>query len=842
MKRRNTLHRGLQKIFRVIPKRELLFLIAGACLLTTGFIIIWASSLQIPDLNQFVDRRIAQSTKIYDRTGTVVLHNLQENTRRTVVPFDSISRNIKNATIAIEDAEFYEHSGIKPTAILRAIISNVLIKLHLNDGYTQGGSTITQQVVKNSLLTTEKSLVRKIKEWILAVKLERVMPKDEILNVYLNENPYGGNIYGVEEASEAFFGKHASELTLAEAAYLAAIPQAPTYYSPYGRHTDALESRKNTVLARMLENKFITKDEYTKAKVEKITFRPQEERGIKAPHFIFYVRDYLARKYGEDALQERGLKVTTTLDWELEQKGEDIVKRYALQNKKNFNAENASLVAIDPKTGQILTMVGSRDYFDTDIDGAFNIALAHRQPGSSFKPFVYATAFMKGYTPDTVVFDLKTQFSTNCEANNFSKESPCFSPDNYDNVFRGPVTLRNALAQSLNIPAVKVLYLAGIHDSLATAASMGITSLTTPDRYGLTLVLGGGEVSLLDMTSAYGVFANDGVRNEPIAVLKVEDNQGNVLEEYTPNPKPVIDPMIAHTVSDVLSDNAARTPAFGATSALFFPGHQIAVKTGTTNDYRDAWILGYSPSIAVGAWAGNNDNSPMEKKVAGFIVAPLWHEFMQTALESLPTEIFPPAPSIDPTLKPAIRGVWQGGQTYIVDRFSGALATENTPIDAREERVVQNVHSILYWVDKDNPLGPTPKNPNDDPQFIRWETPVRAWAQEHGYGDQSSAIIPVSNDTIHTQTNFHLNTTLPNGTIDRKTKVTFTVTSTGAALRRVDIYINEVFIGSATQSPFQFSFMPNDIEGIKTVNTLTIVGYDNVLNQTKLSIPLNLKN
>ena len=589
-------------------------------LISVGGLLIWISTLDMPDLSSFEERRVQQSTKIYDRTGKILLYDLHQDVRRTIVPYDDISRHIKNASVAIEDDTFFEHSGVRPLAILRSMVTNVL-----NGGgpFTgAGGSTITQQVIKNSILQHEKTLTRKIKEAILAFRLEQVLTKEEILGHYLNESPYGGTIYGVEEASLSFFGKPASEVTLAEAAYLAALPQLPTYYSPYGNHIDELEKRKNLVLDKMLEHEFITKEEYDAGKNERPVFKPQVATGIRAPHFVFYIRDYLTQKYGDESLAERGLKIITTLDYELQEKAEEIVREKALYNAKTYDAENAALVATDPTNGQILVMVGSRDYFDTEIDGNFNIALAERQPGSSFKPFVYATAFTKGYTPDTVVFDLKTQFSTNCSPDNFTSDDGCYSPDNYDHKFRGPVSFRNALAQSLNIPAVKALYLAGIPASLKMARDMGITTLTNQNQYGLTLVLGGGEVKLLEMVGAYGTFAGEGVRHELQGILRIEENDGTVVEEFKPEPKQVLDRDVALQISDILSDNVARTPLFGSNSPLYFPGRDVAAKTGTTNDKRDVWILGYTPNLVVGAWAGNNDNSSMTE-ISGLIITPL---------------------------------------------------------------------------------------------------------------------------------------------------------------------------------------------------------------------------
>lgn len=687
-------------------------------LIIGGLFFIWAATFKIPDIQSLEDRKVSQSAKIYDRTGTVLLYDLHENINRTIVPIADISLHIRNATVAIEDSTFYDHAGIRPVATLRAVFIQPL-----RGKGVQGGSTITQQVVKNSVLTSERKISRKIIEWVIALRLEKQLTKDDILELYLNESPYGGTIYGVEEASQAFFGKAARDVTIAEAAYLAALPQAPTFYSPYGNNRDALEDRKNLVLTRMRDLDFITNEEFETARDENIEFQSQIISGIRAPHFVFFVREQLEEEFGRRTLEESGWRIITTLDMDLQEAAERIVKEYALQNAEDFNAENAAIVATDPKNGDILTMVGSRDYFDEDIDGNFNIALAERQPGSAFKPFVYAQAFREGYAPETVVFDVQTQFSTTCEQDNFtSEDDTCYSPQNYDLEYRGPVSLRDALAQSINVPAVKALYLVGLSDALRLARAMGITTLEGIDRYGLTLVLGGGEVTLLDMVSSYGVFANEGVRNEYRSILKIEGRDGNEVRSYETKSNRVLERDIALTVSDVLSDNAARTPAFGANSPLNFPGNHVAAKTGTTNDSRDAWIVGYTPNIAVGAWAGNNDNSPMVKQVAGFIVAPMWNEFMRFALQHMEHEPFATPRSLTTENdKPILRGIWEG--VDIQDDPSG------------KKRVVADIHSILYWVDKENPRGARLENPAEDPQFNRWEYGVRLWALQNNLLD-----------------------------------------------------------------------------------------------------------
>lgn len=664
-------------------------------LFLVGASIIWVASLRIPALEDISERKIDQSTKIYDRTGKVLLYDTSKDTRRVLIPLENISPYMRSATLAIEDQNFYSHNGFQLSSFLRAVLVNLTTL-----SFSQGGSTITQQVVKNSILTKDKTPTRKLKELILALKLEKVLTKDEILSLYLNEIPYGGTIYGVEEAAQNFFGKSASKLTLAESAYLASLPKAPSYYSPYGPNLKELEVRKNIVLTKMLNNNFISKEELETAVNEQVIFKARQDTGnIKAPHFVFFVIDYLVKKYGDDVITNSGLRVITSLDYSIQQKAEAVAKKYGVINEKRFNGKNNAIVAIDPKSGDILAMVGSRDYFDKEIDGNFNATTGRRQPGSTFKPFVYSVLFNKGYTDQTILFDVHTQFSPACAQDDFNTDEVCYSPGNYDDVFRGPMTIRNALAQSVNIPAVKALYLAGVKNSVDLAKSMGIESLTELKDYGLSLVLGGGSVSLLDMTSGYAVFANDGIKNAYNSILRIEDGEGNTIERFTPFPHRVLPAETARIISSILSDNIARTPAYGPNSTLYIPSRDVAVKTGTSNDYRDAWILGYTPNIVIGAWVGNNDNSPMEKKVAGLIVSPLWRELMDQVLPQLAFEPFiKPKQEDYSSLKPILKGDW-GNQA----------------------------RSILFWVDKNNPQGPIPQNPENDPQFKNWEYAVQSW-------------------------------------------------------------------------------------------------------------------
>lgn len=823
------------KRFSKDARRNILFASISGIALIGGGLLLWVASFDIPTLENFAERRVTQSTKIYDRTGEVLLYDVFNNVKRTVVPFEDISPYAKQAAIAIEDKNFYEHNGIQVSAFIRAVFVNIL-----SFEFSQGGSTITQQVVKNSLLTTDKLISRKIKEWVLATKLEKILTKDEILGLYLNEIPYGGSIYGIEEASNAFFGKSAKDISLPEAAYLAALPQAPTYYSPYGEHVDKLESRKNLVLKEMKDLGYITEQEYEEARKTEVTFAPQSDHGIKAPHFVIYVREYLEKKYGPGVLENGGLRVTTTIDYDLQAKAEELALKHALSNEENYNAENIGLVAIDPKTGGILAMVGSRNYFDEDIDGNFNITTAYRQPGSAFKPFAYTAAFQKGYTPDTILFDLPTQFSTNCSPEGVG--SNCYMPNNYDNIFRGPMTMRDALAQSVNIPAVKTLYLAGMRNTINLARSMGVTNLEDYTRYGLTLVLGGGEVRLIDMVGAYSVFAANGVKNPTISILEVKDRDGNILEEYEADSETILDKNIALMTTSVLADNVARAPAFGGSSYLNFPGYDVAVKTGTTNDYRDAWIIGYAPGIAAGAWAGNNDNSPMEKRVAGFIIAPYWNEFMQYALTHLPEERFE-APVLDYTynIHPILRGKWQGSKWFVIDTVSNKLATEYTPFETQQETLYGPIHSILGSINKENPR--SPGTSENDPQYTLWEVPVRKWVESQNIKENLSVSIPNDYDDVHTkdtQPDIQILNPQNNAYIPKNSLVTVETNVNTQNTSRIDYRIDEKLIGTVTSNPFVFTFRPADLGIGEGVHELHVVVTDSIFNTNNATIKINV--
>ncbi|HEX7586326.1 MAG TPA: PBP1A family penicillin-binding protein [Patescibacteria group bacterium] len=606
------------------------FLDAFFFLLVIAFAYFVRAYFKAPIAATLLKRTVPLTTVIYDRSGEHVLYEIYGEENRKIVPHDQIPDTMKIATIAAEDNSFYKHYGIDPASLIRAILTNIK-----NRNFSQGGSTITQQLARNAFLTREKTFRRKFQEAILAIKIEKKFTKDQILDMYLNQIPYGSNTYGIGAAAEKFFGKEAKDLTLDEAALLAALPKATTYYSPYGTNQAYLVARQKGILTRIAALGLADYRSVNEAKKIDIFAKlaPFQEK-IDAPHFVMFVKDELERKYGKQKVEEGGLKVYTTLDYDMQKLAETVVQKESVSNLHAYGATNASLVALDPRNGEILAMVGSLDYFDESIDGQVNVALRPRQPGSSFKPFAYAKAFEKGYQPETLVLDTKTNFGPDGSGHPYI-------PQNYDGKFHGLLTMRQALAGSLNIPAVKTLSAAGIDDTIELAHRLGITTLNDRQRYGLSLVLGGGEVKLLDMASGFSVFANDGKRNPSTPILKVLDFKGNILESNQPQNIPVLDPQVARKIDSILSDNAARVPIFGPRNRLFIPGRTVAAKTGTTQEFRDAWTIGFTPYLSVGVWAGNNDNHAMSAGADGsFVAAPIWNSFMTKAIQNLPDQKF----------------------------------------------------------------------------------------------------------------------------------------------------------------------------------------------------------
>lgn len=589
-------------------------------------IVLPLLSFGLPSPDKVI-RREGFSTKILDRNGKP-LYDIFDNERRTPININDMPVYLKQATVAIEDKNFYNHNGFDILGTLRGL------SRFFTRGYAQGGSTLTQQLVKNVLLTSERSAMRKIKEFILAVQIERKYTKDEILQMYLNEAPYGGTAWGVESASETYFGKSAKDLNLVESAILAGMPQLPSKYSPYSSTPKAYVDRTTNVLRRMREDGYITKDQEEAALAELPDFKFQSKgSSFKAPHFVQYVQKILEERYGEKVIEQGGLKVTTTLDLDLQEKAQSIVAE-EIAKVEAQRITNGGSVVMNPETGEILAMVGSKRFDDPDYDGQVNVTVALRQPGSSFKPFTYVTALKEGYTASSMVMDIPTVFQS-------GEGQPDYNPVNYDGKYRGPVQMRYALGNSLNIPAVKFIAMVGIKDVLETAYNLGLTSLPptaeTLQRVGLSLTLGGGEVRLVELTGAYSTFLNGGTKAEPLSILKVEDSDGKVLEEIKPKRgKRVLDEEYAYIIADMLSDNSARSDAFGPNSLLNISGRQVAVKTGTTNDRRDNWTVGGTPQRTVGVWVGNNDNSPMLNVASGISGAsPIWRKILLESLSGM---------------------------------------------------------------------------------------------------------------------------------------------------------------------------------------------------------------
>jgi membrane peptidoglycan carboxypeptidase len=621
-------------------------------IIAIGCVIFFLSFLKdLPSPTKLSGQSYPVSTQIFDRNGNL-LYEIYADRNRTPIKLDTLPKYVWQATISIEDKDFYHHFGFSFQGITRAL-KNIVFRNKL-----QGGSTITQQLVKTALLTPDRTVKRKIKEAILTVGTELIYSKKQILEMYLNHIPYGGTAWGIESAAKTYFGKSAKDLNLAEAALLAGLPAAPSKYSPFGSNPSLAFSRQQEVLRRMAEEGYITKDQAKAAADTTITFAT-DAIPIKAPHFVLYVKDLLTEKYGEQVVERGGLRVTTTLDSDLQAVAEASLSSQ-LKSLEKLRVGNAAALITKPNTGEILTMIGSGDYFDDTYGGQVNVVLRPRQPGSSIKPLNYVTALqLKKATPATMFLDLPTCF--------ISTGQPPYCPKNYDGSFHGPVQLRFALGNSYNIPAVKTLAINSLESFIATASAMGISTFTDPSQYGLSLTLGGGEVTMMDMATAFGVLANEGVKIPLTPILKIEDYQGNLLEDYSPqevittldslthNPESsnpgalqslnftnnsttltrVLNRAPAYLISHILLDNNARTSAFGPTSKLVIKNQVVSVKTGTTNNLRDNWTIGYTPEFLTAVWVGNNDNSPMNPYLVSGVTgaAPIWNDLMTNLLK-----------------------------------------------------------------------------------------------------------------------------------------------------------------------------------------------------------------
>ncbi len=582
----------------------------------------------LPSPTKLASTSLPQSTHIYDRNGTL-LYTIYTNKNQTFVPLSSIPKTVQQATIAIEDKDFYRHGAIDLRGIARALF--VIVTHH----QTQGGSTLTQQLVKNTLLSPEQTILRKAREIVLSFATELLYSKNQILEMYLNQIPYGGTAYGIEAAAQTYFSKHAKDLNLAESSMLAGLPEQPSVFSPYGSHPELAKQRQKAVLTAMAQQGYISQKQANGAYAEKLNFTSLGNN-IKAPHFVLYIKQLLIQKYGEKAVEQGGLKVKTSLDLPTQDFAQETVTS-EITKVIPSHVTNGAAVITNPATGEILAMVGSRDYFDPNYDGNVNVTLAHRQPGSSIKPINYADGLIHGYNAATAFADQPVCYP--------DPEHGSYCPQNYDLKWHGLVQMRFALGNSFNIPAVKMLKLNTVPSMLQLGSQMGISSFTNanPNQFGLSLTLGGGEVTMLDMATAYGVFANSGYRVDLHPILEVDDSHGNVLEKYTPPPSPifatkVLPDGVAFIISDILADNGARLTEFGGASELRIPGQIVSAKTGTTNDFRDNWTIGYTPKYVVAVWVGNNDNTPMSNVASGITgAAPIWNTLMKKLVTAHPS-------------------------------------------------------------------------------------------------------------------------------------------------------------------------------------------------------------
>lgn len=806
-------------------KRKIILYSIGGFFGLIVLMFLW-NLKDLPTPAKLAQLHAIQSTKILDRNGNLLYATGDE--KRTSIDKKDIPQNIKMATISAEDANFYKHGGVDFKGIARAVFTDIL-----NLNKSQGGSTITQQFVKNAVLTGQKTFTRKIKELILSIEIEQIYSKDDILAMYLNEIPYGGNIYGVQEASHQFFGKDAKDLSLSEAATLAAIPRAPTYYSPYGTHTDKLFARKDYILDRMAEFKYITPEDATKAKTETPTkdkpeFKKRND-SILAPHFVMYVKEKLAEQYGEKAVDGGGLKVTTTLDLEKQKKAQEAIDTGA-DKFTRYGATNAALVSLDVKTGEVLAMVGGKDYFDVKNGGNVNVADSARQPGSSFKPIVYATAFkQQRFSPSFNLFDVKTDFNG-------------YVPTNYDGSTHGPVTMRTALANSLNIPAVKTLALVGVPEAVKTAKDLGITTLTQPDRYGLALVLGGAEVKPIEMAGAFASFGNSGIYHQPISILKVEDSKGKLIYEAKPddNKSQAIDPQIAYEISNILDDDGARQMVFGRGNALDFGDNHVAAKTGTTSDFHDAWTVGYSTNIATAVWVGNNDNTKMKSGADGSVVAaPIFHKYMQNFLDD--SDFVRPEQIKDVTVekfsnklpsefsRDLVKDIFASWQVPTdrdninvimrVNKTNNRIATDSTPAELVEEKLFANIHN--EWGDAWK-------------KYMNWEGPVRAWAEGAGL------LLPPTEDDNSYSRRPEISFNSPTGgTISGTVSLSVNINS-DKQISSVYYYLDDAEVASSSSSPFNSSFNSAKYPNGSHRLTAKLNDVNGVTNQT--SVQINISN
>ncbi|MFC1721865.1 penicillin-binding protein [Patescibacteria group bacterium] len=795
-------------------------------------VFLWFAK-DLPSSEEILSGRLVdQATQIYDRSGEHLLYEIHGDENRILVDMNDLPEYIPQATIAIEDDAFYRHPGFDVKGITRAAWKNLL-----GQKYAQGGSTITQQLIKNTILTSEKTFTRKMKELVLSVELEMKLTKDEILGLYLNAIPYGSTAYGIEAASQTYFSKPAKDLSLAEATMLAGLPQAPTYYSPV-LHPERAKNRQEVVLDRMAEEGYITESEAEEAKEEELDI-VVKRANIDAPHFVDYIREVLVEKYGIKKVETGGLKVITTLDYDKQGIAEEVIAENRDKNLKT-GAHNEALVSVDVQTGQILAMVGSVDYFsqeeDGKLDGQVNVITSLRSPGSSIKPLDYVTAFSRGYPPTTIVYDLRTSFGDDGSGGEYV-------PQNYTGGFSGPVSMRTALQQSLNIPAIKAYYLAGAENVSTMASKFGYEGWVAGKQYGLATAIGGKEVTPLDHVGMFQVFANRGIHQEPTGVLEVIDPTGEVLEEYQDSDERVLEENLADTMSDVLSDNNARS---WGRRELVLSDRQVAAKTGTSNKEvgnsikpDNVWTCGYTPQIATVVWVGNNDGSVMSGNATGLSNAsPIWQEYMNRAHEGMPVEEFVKPKPIE-AKKPILLGRTAGETEVEICKPSGLLANEYCPESMREKKKFRDVHCILYYVNRLDPNGSVPKKPSEDPQFRSWEGAVRGWAENKEFGAEP----PTETDTMHNPefwpsisiTSPTAGTTITSGILPVAANVSGT-----HKIKEVTYLVDGKKVGSSSNSPFGAELViPSGITN--GFHKLTAIVYDEIDNKAETNIDLNFK-
>ncbi|MBU0613867.1 penicillin-binding protein [Patescibacteria group bacterium] len=840
-KKASVIWEKLQKIFPFIKNKKMRRIllkntILGAIALFLIGIIVslgmfaWLSK-DLPDPNSLTLREVPESTKILDRTGEHILYEISGDEKRTLVMLDEIPDYVVQATISAEDRKFYDHHGIDVKGIIRAMLYNIKTL----DPTGQGASTITQQLVENAILTNKQSYIVKFQEVLLALALERRYTKDEIIQMYLNEIPYGSTNYGIQSAAKAYFDKNVSDISLAEAATLAALPNRPTALL---NNPDLLLARRNWILESMADFGYITEEEYRLAITEETPVK-LDISNMVAPHFVLWVKEKLVEEYGELVVEQGGLTVTTTLDYDKQVYANDAVANNTEARSSSYGFNNSGLVATNPKTGEILAMVGSADYFNDDIDGQVNVTTRPLQPGSSFKPIVYTAAFEMGYTPNTILWDVETNFPTN---------TGTYSPKNYDLSEHGAVTIRKALQGSLNIPAVKMLYLVGVQNALDFAEKLGYSSFEDRSDFGLAIVLGGAEVKLLDHVNAYATFANEGEYNDPISILKVEDSNKDVLFEIKQEDikgEEVLSVNTARTISNVLSDNEARAYAFGTASYLTLSGRPVAAKTGTTNDYKDAWTVGYTPSLAAGVWTGNTNGKAMNRGAGGSTVAaPIWNEFMRNALAGTPVEYFT-SPSIPVTGKDILDGV-EPVQIVEIDKASGLLATENTPESFIERKICGEYHSILYYVDKTDPTGSAPSDPSKDPYYNNFESAIQEYIIRHNENLKEDELpletceIPEDVDNLHVSANKpSVRITSPTKNEDITRSVTIQIDATAnRGINKVEYYIDDTYVKASSSSRGVTIDLPSWVDAGQ--HKLSVIAFDDIDNSGTDSVQIKV--